>query len=527
VSFFTLSQLRSDVGGRSFRPPATALPVMLTVRRGAPALRHCIWMIVGTLFLGLGGCKPKAPIQAPPADDSSALRQRQFEQLKTYFTVKEKQAQSLAAKDGITLFPEVESYFAAGKKGDWKTVDGLWKNFFRMRSYHDERTKDTVDDDRLKTPYWQTIMETFEAWNCIANTTPKYTQMMADETIRSIPAGSIYLGGTDAGRFLISAMCPSQTEGDPCFIIGQNAVVDPIYLDYVRSMYGGKIQIPTKEAILATYNDFVADSLRRYQHDHDFPNEPRQIKPGENVSMESGHPGISGPLAVMELDALITKNLFDKNPDREFYIEESYPFRWTFPYLEPHGLIMKINRQPVRELSEQLVDADRKYWRNLADGMIGNWLTEATTLQAVTEFASKVYKRKDLRGFTGDPGFVQNDNAMRTFAKFRSSIAGLYAWRIGVLQDVPSMEDYTAKSQEERQRMAAAADFAFRQAFALCPSNPELIFRYTNFLMGQNRAADAILVAQTASEMPSLDEGAATQFRYLLQTLKAYSGRAK
>ena len=78
----------------------------------------------------------------------------------------------------------------------------------------------------------------------------------------------------------------------------------------------------------------------------------------------------------MAINALIIKDLFDKNPDREFYIEESFPLEWTYPYLEPHGLIMKINRQPLPELSETTVDADRKYWRNLANGMIGDWLTE-------------------------------------------------------------------------------------------------------------------------------------------------------
>ena len=54
--------------------------------------------------------------------------------------------------------------------------------------------------------------------------------------------------------------------------------------------------------------------------------------------------------------------------------------------------------------------------------------------------------------------------------------------------------------------MAAAADFAFRQAFALCPSIPGVVFRYIRFLTAQNRVEDEILVAQTASEMPGLKE---------------------
>jgi beta-lactamase regulating signal transducer with metallopeptidase domain len=489
-----------------------------------PAAACAAALIVGGLFFGVGGC---TPTKAAPADDSAALSQQQFEQLKTFFAAKEKQARSLAPKDGKTLFPEVESYFAAGKKGDWKTVDGLWTNFFRRRGHQYERNKDTVDDARLVTPYWQTIIETWGAWDCMDKIGPKYTQIVADETISSIPPGSIYLGGTDPGRFLISAMCQSQSEGDPFFTITQNAMADPRYLDYVRLMYGGKIQIPNREAYNTAINDFHADIERRHQHDQDFPNEPRQIKPGENYSMESGSLAITGVTVVMELNALIIKKLFDKNPDREFYIEESYPLDWTYPYLEPRGLIMKINRQPLPELSETTVDADRKYWRNLANGMIGDWLTEDTTVQAVAEFANKVYARKDLHGFTGDPAYVQNEGAMKEFSKLRGSIAGLYAWRIGVLESVPSVEDYTAKSPQERQRMAAAADFAFRQAFALCPSSPEVVLSYIKFLSPQNRAEDAILVAQTASEMPSLKENEVAMFRDMVKNLKAASVRAK
>ncbi|MGD0411859.1 MAG: M56 family metallopeptidase [Verrucomicrobiota bacterium] len=484
-----------------------------------PAAALTAALIVGAIFFGVGGCKTGAPPQAAPAKDSEALRQKQFEQLKAFFAAKEQQAQSLAPKDGKTLFPEVESYFAAGTKGDWKTVDGLWTNFFHRRGHQYKRTPETVDDARLVTPYWQTIIETWGAWACIDRIAPKYTRIAADETIRSIPAGSIYLGGTDPGRFLISAMCPSQINGDPFFTITQNAVVDLAYLEYLRLMYGDKIHVPANETVQKVETDFCADITRRHQHDQDFPNEPRQMKPGEGYSMESGHPAISGVTVVMELNALMVKVLFDNNPGREFYIEESYPLDWTYPYLEPHGLIMKINRQPVYEWSAGMLDADAKYWRNLANGMIGDWLTEETSVRTVTEFVNKVYARKDLGGFTGDPAFVQNEYAMQTFGKLRNSIAGLYAWRIRALKDVPNNEAYFGDTLLPPERIAAAADFAFRQAFALCPSSQDVVARYTHFLTAQNRAGDAILVARTASQMPSLKEEDAAFFRTLVNNL--------
>ena len=39
----------------------------------------------------------------------------------------------------------------------------------------------------------------------------------------------------------------SQVKADPFFPLTQNALADNTYLEYVRSMYGGKIYVPTTE----------------------------------------------------------------------------------------------------------------------------------------------------------------------------------------------------------------------------------------------------------------------------------------
>jgi hypothetical protein len=48
--------------------------------------------------------------------------------------------------------------------------------------------------------------------------------------------------------------------------------------------------------------------------------------------------------------------------------------------------------------------------------------------------------------------------------------------------------------------MFAEADFAIRQAFAFCPTNPEAIFRFVNLLLPVGRIDDALLVARTAAK---------------------------
>ena len=49
--------------------------------------------------------------------------------------------------------------------------------------------------------------------------------------------------------------------------------------------------------------------------------------------------------------------------------------------------------------------------------------------------------------------------------------------------------------------MRAETDYAYRQAFALCPVSPEAVYRYVNFLQSQNRLNDEILIARTARKM--------------------------
>jgi uncharacterized protein involved in exopolysaccharide biosynthesis len=43
-----------------------------------------------------------------------------------------------------------------------------------------------------------------------------------------------------------------------------------------------------------------------------------------------------------------------------------------------------------------------------------------------------------------------------------------------------------------------AADFAFKQAFALCPSSAEAVISYVNFLTKEGRKADALAIAHAA-----------------------------
>ena len=95
------------------------------------------------------------------------------------------------------------------------------------------------------------------------------------------------------------------------------------------------------------------------------------------------------------------------------------------------------------------------------------------------------------------------------FSKLRCSIAGIYAWRLK-----------QATNASEKERMAHEADFAFRQAWALCPYSPEAVFRYVNFLLAQDRSAAALIVGETAAQMPANQGKDGGQIRNLVEQLK-------
>jgi RNA polymerase sigma factor (sigma-70 family) len=388
-------------------------------------------------------------------------RQSQTLLLKDFVAQKEAQATAAAEAAGTELLPEYKSLFAAAGQGTWPEIRKLWENLRRRAPQFGG------NDGRLMGTQWETIKEVWGAYDNIEGGKVKYPLDFASNIIESIPAGSIYLGGTDPGRFLITALQKSQTNADPFFTLTQNALADTSYLAYLQSFYGGKISIPTEK-----------DSKRMY---------------------EDAKARAAGSVTVPEMNGNLTRFIFDKNPDREFYVEENLPIDWMMPYLEPHGLIMKLNRQPLPRLTEGTTQEDHDYWTKKLSPVIGDWLHDNTQVKEVCAFTQKVYLQHNLSGFKGDPEFARNDWAQKWLSKLRISIAGLYVWRAGVPQlgrPAPAQNGLTSES--ERQRLEEEADFAFRQCVALCPRSPEVAYYYSSFLMHQQRNADALLVGELA-----------------------------
>jgi len=460
------------------------------------ASSYWILVILSSGWWWVGCSKEPQSLYSSLKDAATISQLKQF--------VAEKQVQANAATK--TPVPDCAPFFAAAETGDWLAVSN---SFVKLREYAGQNTSSGKTKELgLRGPRWEAVEEVWGAFHAFGEGDEKYSAAFGRDIIASIPPGSIYFGGTDPGRFIVTAMCRSQVGGDPFFVLSQNPLPDAAYLEYLRSMNAGKILTPTDEDLQKSWQDYTADAQRRLAHDQQFPAEPRQLKPGEEVRLDAnGQIQLSGQMNVMGIRELLTKAIFEQNPERDFYLEESFPLDWMDPHLEPHGLIFKLNRQPAATLSDESVQRDHEYWTKYVQPMIGDWLHDDTPVAGVAAFAEKTFGRQDFSGFTGDQRFIQNAYSHRTFSKLRSSIAGLYAWRVS-----------HAAGATDQARMVREADFAFRQAWALCPYSPEAVFRYVNFLVEQKRVDEAILAAETAMNLPQSKDN--TQLLQLVNQLK-------
>ncbi len=231
-------------------------------------------------------------------------------------------------------------------------------------------------------------------------------------------------------------------------------------------------------------------------------------------------PGISQESAVWEINSDLTKAIFEENPEHEFYLEESMPLPWMYPHLVPYGIILEIERTPSGEWSadqqKNILTRDRAFWTQYMDRLIGKEIVEPSTpMPDICNWINQVYVRRNHASHTPiQKRFLRSYVSQRAFSKLRLSIAKLYDWRSknidNLKKNLPidskkstAREQYLNKRQEE---LLKEADFAFRQAYALCPVSAETVHEYLIFLLRNGRIEDAHLLLATSLRMDPSDD---------------------
>ena len=239
---------------------------------------------------------------------------------------------------------------------------------------------------------------------------------------------SIFFGGTDPGRFVPTYMIYSADFRPDVYLITQNALADDTYMSVERDLYGDEIWIPAKEDSAESFQIYVEEV------------QSGKRNANADLKIENGRVQVTGALGVMEINGILTKMMFDHERLRHaFYVEESYVIQWMYPYLSPHGLIMKINKDP-NPLTPQIIQNDMEFW---------DW-----------------YMRRLLK----DKAFRRDFPAQKSFSKLRAAIAGLYS--------------HTGRYREAEQ--------AFREAVLLYPASPEASFRYIQEVLLPMRKWDPV-----------------------------------
>lgn len=416
-------------------------------------------LCAAAMVAGLCGYILFAGRSSSPKAQTENLRKQQIARLQFFSGEKEGQATELARASNEKISREYQAFFKAARNGNTREVERI----FQRLQQHQAQAKHKDDFLPPRPSYWQPVLEVYLAYQHVGAGEPAYTKMAVDEIMTSIPPGSICFAGTEPTRGLLTAFSSSQIRGEPFFTLSQTVLSDENYLRYLRATYGAKINIPSAEHARRFFEDFWLNNKK-------FP-----------VRTEAAN---------MAFNGLFVKYIFDENSGKEFYYEASVPLDWVYPYLSPHGFILKINREPLPEITEEMVTRDHRFWQTRLDSIVGDWLTEDTPVITVVEFVEKVYARRDFSGLKGDTAFFRNERTQKMFSNWLGSIARLYSWRIP-----------NAKSPAEQKRMAQAADLAFRQAFTLCPSNLETVYGYINFLLTLGRVDDSLLIAEAARKV--------------------------
>src|SRR5437773_797968 len=137
-------------------------------------------------------------------------------------------------------------------------------------------------------------------------------------------------------------MLNDTSDGERHVVLTQNALADNTYLEYLGFLYGDQMTTLTRDDSQRAFQKYITDAEKRLQHDQQFPNEPKQVRPGEDIKMIENRVQVSGQVAVMAINEKMFQMLLDKNPDASFAIEQSFPFESTYANATPLGPIMEL-----------------------------------------------------------------------------------------------------------------------------------------------------------------------------------------
>jgi tetratricopeptide (TPR) repeat protein len=277
--------------------------------------------------------------------------------------------------------------------------------------------------------------------------------MYGHDMLADLEKDSFVFGGTDPGRFVPTYMVFGEsfetTKRDPNFdrrdlyIVTQNALADTFYNRYIRSHY--TTERPTEfswfEKVLGREHTYPAEYLT-LPHREDimglFEVLMRKYQENPTTTPNPQSDPVALNSAVGEWIFLHNRDKKDGSP-RHFYVEESFPMQWSYPYAIPHGLCYEIAHDKMDALPPGTAEKDLAWWDDY------------------------------IKKLDAVPGFRNDDLALHSFAKLRNTGGNIYSFR----------------------NMRPEAERAYRQALSMWPGNTETTSNLVNLLSSEGRFKDA------------------------------------
>ena len=257
------------------------------------------------------------------------------------------------------------------------------------------------------------------------------------DMLKDLPEGSIVFGGTDPGRFVPTYMIFGESgqearfKRDPAFdrrdlyIITQNGVGEPLYRKYLADHYG-----PNRPAPKNAFERWLGRADIYPKKTLVFPTDA-EVQTAVEKELNKPSDASADPPDRALGHSVATRLIWEKNRDKHaFFVEESFPLKWSYDHALPHGLVYEISKEPLKEIPAEVVQKDFAFWKKYIGELFDN------------------------------PDFGKDYDARHSFSKLRSTTGNIY----------------------QHWKMDKEAERAYREALRLWPGNPESLQALTKTL---------------------------------------------
>lgn len=373
----------------------------------------------------------------PAAEEVVAQKLAQFARSRRDFVY------ALARRHAVQVSADVERFFDAVESGNWDAIDAAFKKINGGDSSAGHANTRPPGSEHL----WPAIIDAYGAAEQVHLWPAQQLLDYGNAVLGALRPGMVYVGGTDNGRW-IPELINDTSEGERHIVVTQNGLADGTYLDYLRLQYDDRLATLSPEDSQRAFQEYMADAQKRLEHDQRFPDEPKQVRPGEDIQVSDGKVQVGGQVAVMAINERLLQALMQKNPDLSFAIEESFPLKGTYADALPLGPLMELRAGNDRngftaERAAQSLD----YWRN--------------TAQQVSSDPAAAGSDSALKSYSHDTAAAANLLAAHSFAAEAEEAYRLASqlWP-GNAQAMGGLADLLATTGRENEARQLLDDFA-------------------------------------------------------------------